>query len=268
MIGLPYLGTGRRDYGGSPLLPHRRSMWELEAVVFGRCTPLLPGQGDPVLYGSSLWIFAPQLAHGWTGERGRPCRVVVCHLPTVPEPIRSLVLATGFARLALNPGECRQIEAIGERLRLAQAQPTSHSQLAIDYAIAELLTIAGRIAPTRRLIPDASRPRHQAERAVAWLAEHLADGSGIAEAAVALAISPAHLRRQFHRGLGVNPRTAIHDLRLTRAGELLADPQRTVASVAAACGFTSAAALTRAFVRRHGLPPHRWRKRRAENHQP
>jgi AraC-like DNA-binding protein len=74
------------------------------------------------------------------------------------------------------------------------------------------------------------------------------------------AVSPAHLRRTFHRYVGVSPQAYLTDRRLERARELLAATDLLVAAVAERVGFDSASHFTRLFTARFGASPARYRQ--------
>lgn len=75
----------------------------------------------------------------------------------------------------------------------------------------------------------------------------------------AAGVSPAHLRRTFHRYVGVSPQAYLTDRRLDAARELLRTTDLTVAAVAERVGFDSAPYFTRLFAARFGVPPARFR---------
>ncbi len=66
--------------------------------------------------------------------------------------------------------------------------------------------------------------------------------------------------RRFHEVTGSGPATHLRHMRLQRACELLRDPAHSVAQVGRIVGYRSAAAFSRAFARRYGCSPGRWRR--------
>ena len=60
--------------------------------------------------------------------------------------------------------------------------------------------------------------------------------------------------------LGEPPAAWVTRWRMIVARELLEDPERGIAEVAAAVGYASEAAFHRAFKRAVGQPPARWRR--------
>jgi AraC-like DNA-binding protein len=95
-----------------------------------------------------------------------------------------------------------------------------------------------------------------------WLSGRLADGATLAGAARHFRLSERGLQRR----LAAERDSFEQLLERTRRGEaarLLGDPQRSVADVAAALGFSEPSAFHRAFKRWHGVTPVAYRKRLA-----
>lgn len=89
--------------------------------------------------------------------------------------------------------------------------------------------------------------------------ERLREDISLAELAQAAGLSPYHLVRVFERETGLPPHAYLVQARVEAARGLLAGPL-PLAQVAAETGFADQSHLTRAFKRRHGLTPGRYRK--------
>jgi AraC family transcriptional regulator len=142
-----------------------------------------------------------------------------------------------------------------------QAAPTTIGHLLESRAVAELCLIALRGEPVRRLPGGARHAREIAESAVAWYIEHLERDPSQEEVAAAVGSSPAHLRRLFHAAYGKGPHQVLQAARFERAHQLMRGEALALDAVARACGFSDGSAFSRAFRRRHGQPPARWRRR-------
>ena len=105
----------------------------------------------------------------------------------------------------------------------------------------------------------AEAERRMAERAVAFMRQHLDEPVALSRLARELAASPSHFARRFRVATGVPPMRALADIRAERAEALLGESERSVLEVALECGFGGAAALVRAFRRKHGMTPAAWR---------
>jgi transcriptional regulator GlxA family with amidase domain len=93
-----------------------------------------------------------------------------------------------------------------------------------------------------------------------WLPDHLAEDLGVDALARRCAMSPRTFARSFKAETGATPAAHVEALRLEAAKRLLETTDRTVASVATAVGFARAETLHRAFARRLGTTPDRYRQ--------
>ncbi|HEY2956093.1 MAG TPA: Ada metal-binding domain-containing protein [Candidatus Eisenbacteria bacterium] len=121
--------------------------------------------------------------------------------------------------------------------------------------------------PCKRCRPElaggaAEAERRMAERALEFMRAHCGERLALADLARAVAMSPSHFARRFRAATGDSPMRTLAAVRAERAGRLLARAGTGVLEVALAVGFGSAAALVRAFRRRTGTTPSRWRARR------
>ncbi|MGX9966868.1 AraC family transcriptional regulator [Roseomonas sp. F4] len=96
-------------------------------------------------------------------------------------------------------------------------------------------------------------------RAIALIAADPARNPGLEELAGAAAFSPYHFHRIYREITGETPAETLARERLSRAAGLLARGGLSVAAVAKASGYGSAAAFTRAFRAAYGIPPAAYR---------
>ena len=108
-------------------------------------------------------------------------------------------------------------------------------------------------------LPVARTPELQ--RAMAFAMEHLNEEPTIEDAARLAGVSPRTLARRFRDDAGTTWREFLHDARMMKAMELLADPNRSVTETAYAVGFNSLGAFTRAFVDFTGERPRDYHRR-------
>ena len=90
----------------------------------------------------------------------------------------------------------------------------------------------------------------------------------VAELAATVDRSPSHFARRFMAVTGESPRRHLERLRLERSARLLVTRDATVLEIALDCGYASHETFTRAFVRRFGLTPSRWRATAASRRGP
>lgn len=118
-----------------------------------------------------------------------------------------------------------------------------------------LLTLLDTLQPLSRTTadpPDSGTPRF--DRVLACMQDRLADELRLTELAQEAQLSPYHFLRSFKRAFHVTPQQMLMALRLAQAKRLLARGQRP-AEVAAACGLTDQAHLTRCLRQRYGVTP-------------
>lgn len=265
---LRYLGTGKRQYGLRGVRPYSRSVWEFQAVVAGRCGPVLNGDTAPRVAANRLWLFHPECRHGWGGVEAETCEVLVFQFPSVPEPVPSLVDAEGFIATDLAAADIRHLRRLAGEAAVEVAHPTSVSPLRFSRIQTELCLLVTRDLPARRLAVNERNAEDVCASALAWGEARLHEGVGVGEMARAVHVSVAHLRRLFHQARSHSPQHALQAVRMRRAEELILDDQLSLDAVAAACGFGSASALSRAFRGWHGLSPRTWRQRQHPRHNP
>jgi transcriptional regulator GlxA family with amidase domain len=130
----------------------------------------------------------------------------------------------------------------------------------ISFAVAEPLeesraTMDGLEAAK----PSTRRELHRRlERARGFLHDHVDRNVTLSEMASAAGVSQFHLARYFKSAFGRSPIRYHRALRLARAADMLAAGGRSVAQVAEATGYSDQVALSHAFRRQYGAPPHLW----------
>jgi AraC-like DNA-binding protein len=153
-------------------------------------------------------------------------------------------------RIARDPGLGNALA--GELLATvhhAIAEPLAESRAAMDGLNAAKLS-------TRREL------YRRLERARSFLHAHDDRNVTLSEMAVAAGLSQFHLARYFRDAFAEAPIAYHRALRLARAARLLADGH-SVAAAAEATGYSDQVALSHAFRRQYGAPPHLWRMRLA-----
>lgn len=137
---LRYLAYGGRRYGSRPVHIHRRGSWEFLAVLRGACAPLLPGAAAPVAVASTLWVFSPEAAHGWTAARRGSCQVAVLHVDIVPPAVEHLARG-GSCAVRLDAEGRREIRRITAEFRAAERSREPLRQLRLQGALIRLAQI-------------------------------------------------------------------------------------------------------------------------------
>jgi AraC family transcriptional activator of mtrCDE len=129
--------------------------------------------------------------------------------------------------------------------------------IATDLASAMLILMLRRYLASD---PPVDVGDHTTAQAVVAMLRDLSHEWTLNELAARAATSRATLVRSFDRIAGVAPLTFLTELRLAFARRRLATADDPIAQIAADIGYQSEAALSRAFHRRFGVRPGKFRK--------
>ena len=257
-----YLNHGERDYAANPIPIHPRGVWEFQVVVRGRCAPVFTDVREE-LSERTLWAFSPGSAHGWTGEKGKPCEVMVFHVDGVPEVMGQLVPHDSSAKTRLDDAEVRRIGRIYRRLRGCAGQADVPSILRMQECIVRLcLIIASRRDPSIRV--REGRPGNLVMSSLSWYEDNMAAGPRLSAVARQTNVSVSHLRRLYRTVLHNSPSSEFAKRRFSRARYLLAVTNLAITEIAYATGYGSASAFSRAFRNGVGVSPEGWRSQHRE----
>ena len=130
------------------------------------------------------------------------------------------------------------------RVEIAIAEPLAQSRAAMDGVKAAKLS-------TRRELYK------RLERARSFLHAHDDRNVTLGEMASVAGLSQFHLARYFKDAFEASPISYHRALRLKRAAKLLSGGS-SVAEAAEATGYSDPVALSHAFRRKYGAPPHLW----------
>lgn len=97
--------------------------------------------------------------------------------------------------------------------------------------------------------------RWQERRAKELLAANLNGNITLADLAKACKLSIRHFTRAFRASTAMSPHAWLLQLRVNKAKHLLANTRRTLAEIAAECGFADQSHMTRVIRRLVGVPP-------------
>lgn len=109
-------------------------------------------------------------------------------------------------------------------------------------------------------MPDQRHPvYHRVAAAVRHLHTHYAEAIQMADLAQITELSVAQIERYFQKIFSLTPRQMIIKIRLDAASAMLADPDKTITDIAAACGYQDHSAFTRIFKATVGVTPSEYR---------
>lgn len=237
---------------------------EFHQIVFGLDGTIemaVEGTGARIDAGSA-WLVPAGARHAYAGlgENRQLVLDLPCGSLAVPERLfdkaRVLRLDTSLSVLVGALG--RREEGIARREPPA-CTPRHFHWLAASQLCGALLGDGGHAQQTGGL-PFAAIDR--------WLRAHLAEPLRIADLAAQCGLGPRRFHALFNEALGETPHQYLNKLRLDTALTELDDMRRPLAEIAARVGFADQSAFTRAFTRRFGQAPGRWRAAPLRPHIP
>lgn len=240
--------------------PHPRLNWEFMAVTEGKICPTEEGGplGRPV--GNTLWLYPSGVVHGWMGERGKTCELVVLHYSALPHEVETLAKKYGRLEVKLGKREQAKLRRIGQTLKTHYWHPTLESDIHAQRALMDLCLLILRPYKERHQPLSIGSSYERVVEAEVWLKNHLPESPSVKDAARAVGLSVSHLYRLFRRIRKESPQQALTRIRIECAMDLLGSSNAKLQKVAAECGFSSASNLCRAFRSVRGRTPSDWRR--------
>lgn len=167
--------------------------------------------------------------------------------PRLPPGHAALRLLASAERAAHDP-------AALEETALMLAGATLAASADLDDALGAAL--GGATAGQR----DDGRQRRRIGESVRHLERTCLEPHSLAALAAGAAMSPWHFLRTFRRFVGMTPHQYLLALRVREAARRLHASDRTIAAVAAECGFGDLSEFNRRFRRIFGATPQGWRR--------
>lgn len=257
---LIYWNGGHRRYSSHPVRPYRRRVWEFQAVLDGMIRPYGVDVGDSKSRGRTLWLFAPDNVHGWTGDN-RSAQIAVFHFSQIPEPLQAVIADRSWIATSISGSEVEEIEGLLTDARWAFRERTALSTLYMRMILDKLAIIVCRqVAPTAPP-PEGDREQIIVERAEAIIQAETDAEFSIRSLAQRLGTSESHLRRVFVAVRGYPPQKAKERIIMERARlEIIREADLSILDVALAYGYGSHSAFTKAYSRYWGESPLKTRR--------
>lgn len=258
---LRHMALGIRRFGLHPMYIHQRDNWEFFAVLRGKCGAVLTESDQPTLHQHHLWVFPPELAHGWKGEGTSRCKIAVFHFGKVPPLLEKITREHGYLECALLPNQARRLLEIQTELGPPYGNVTEKSLLCFEKALLELSLIALSETPFELDQAGADYAPQKVQECLAWYSEHMPEQPKLDQIAQAVNVSIRHLRRLFWQVRRESPQAALTRLRLERAMGLLSLSNLKLDAIARQCGFSSSSDLCRVFKTHRHVSPDAWRRK-------
>ncbi len=259
--------------------PHRHDFLEIVLVLGGSAVHMANGLPHPVQAGD-LVVITGDMTHGYENTRDLEIGNVAFQWRVLVPYLDWLQPMPGFARLfgvALSPSQpgavhhlrlyARHLAELADLIRRMEAE-CSGNQAGFETLLTGLLLQF--IATLCRICekpgaPIESDPVKRIARVLGFMNEHYMDGEhenitldGLARHAH---MSTNNLIRIFKQTMDIPPIEYLIRLRIRKACDLLADPERQIKDIAFDVGFNDSNYFTRQFRRIMGMPPSEFRQR-------
>jgi AraC-like DNA-binding protein/mannose-6-phosphate isomerase-like protein (cupin superfamily) len=245
--------------------PHRHAYFEACWVRDGRGEFTVAGRTHPIGPGD-LFVARPGVPHRIVSEEG----IGLAWIAFRPRStVDGLVQRFADSTRALLDDPNGRLAALWQAARLTASGPalpgTDDATRAVAQALLVVLAQAGTDG-LRPLAKSTEDPRPGLVRqALRYIADNLDRPLPVDELARHVHLSRRQLTRLFATEVGVPPAGYVERARLDRATALLHDPGTPIKHVAAAVGYPDVTQFTRAFTRRLGTPPGRYRAQIAKS---
>lgn len=254
---------------------HAHPEFEIIQVLEGEKRVQVPGRSFMLKAGQSVFFNSGVLHYACT-ERGCRFRSLVFSPALLYGSEASAICQKYILPLAqLRALDCCVLEnsgwqaeaqaAFGRAYAALEAEAPFGYECAVRGGLTECcVAVYGRNRTLQAAQPDALRDRERLQTMMEFVQKHYGDALDVADIAAAASISPREAQRCFQRLIRLPPIRYLRKYRSAQAaGLLLTEPERKIASVAAACGFDSPSYFSAAFLQDFGCSPQEYRSRHA-----
>lgn len=255
---LRYLADGERRYGTQPIFGKMRNLWEFEFILSGCARPSgVPTQSTKSSQ-ARLYISHPQSEHGWTDDSDGISEIFVLHFYEIPEELKDRIEPTKPLLIELNEETVNRYTSLFQTIKTSASKSDALTSLSLLSFLLDLSKLALNHTPNLALRTD---PLDKVNRALHWFEENLGRSPSVEDAASAVGVSAAHLRRLFADAQRPSPKNELARLQMEAAQRGLLEGW-TQKAIADFLGFSEPSTFARAFRDICGLPPGAWLKRR------
>ncbi len=251
---LRYLAYGERRYGSQPIFGKMRNLWEFEFILSGNARP--SGVSTQQLKDPKprLYISHPHSEHGWADNINGISEVFVLHFYEIPEELENRIEPTKPLLIELDEATLKQFTPRFQGIKDSVSQSDALTSLSLISFLLELTQLALHHTPNLALRTD---PLDKVSRALHWFQENLGRSPSVEDAARAVGVSSAHLRRLFADAEHPTPKSELARLQMEAAQRGLLEGW-TQKAIAEFLGFSEPSTFARAFREICGLPPGAW----------
>ncbi len=275
----PYIKVMHGMLNNKSMPAHRHDFLEIVLVLGGRGVHLENGLPRPVQAGDLL-VITGDMTHGYESTQD----LEIGNIAFLPHVLRSyqswLTPMPGYERIFGNArqgtttGTVRHLQlyaghlaGLAELVRALEAECSGKQpgyETAVTGLFLQMVTLLCRVCVTPGE-PAAADPVRRIAAVLDFMNIHYMDSEADAITLESLArhahMSANNLIRVFKQTMDIPPVEYLIRLRIRKACELLADPERQIKDITFAVGFNDSNYFTRQFRRIMGVPPSTFRKR-------
>ena len=166
-----------------------------------------------------------------------------------------------ISRVAFDdPAAARILALLSDEVAAGDGSSLLFYEQAIDLLCTQLIRSHSSLGSLKAADPPRGLADWQVKRVTSYMQEHLDEAIGLQELANLVRLSRFHFATAFRQATRQTPFGWLTELRITRARQLLGDPELPVTEIALEVGYQTPSAFTAAFRKRTGLTPNEYRR--------
>ena len=159
-----------------------------------------------------------------------------------------------------DPAAARILTLLGDEAATGDGSSSIFSEQAIDLLCTQLIRGHSSLSSLKAPEPPRGLADWQVKKVTGYMQEHLDEAIGLQELADLVYLSRVHFATAFRQATGQSPYGWLTELRISRARQLLGQPELPVTEIALEVGYQTPSAFTAAFRKRTGLTPTEYRR--------
>ena len=223
---------------------HAHPVLELIFVSRGTCRCHIGSLPETVVSEGQCMIIPPHVPHDQTGD----CDTFFVTLSVPPEEIPDLPELLDISADTFIKQMFKELTELFLHAHIRECETLASAIWSRIFC--QKLQEGSRISPSAVYT----------DIAINYIHHHYREPIGVIDLARAAKISPAHLNRFFRSEYTISTMQYLYNWRLAIALRLLDSPYLTIAEIADECGFASANYFIRAFKKKYGVTPGKFRK--------
>ncbi|MGQ9622744.1 MAG: helix-turn-helix domain-containing protein [Candidatus Caldatribacteriaceae bacterium] len=240
--------------------PHRHAFHEIGLVKSGRCIITLDTTHH-FFDSHEVFFFPSFVAHGFATDKFSGVEFVVIQFAHLEPPfVQALTNTPPIGRFKLLELEASIFLSLAYRLQRESVGNLPWNHLQCQALLEELVVLLLR-SHERGSSPYLNADQQRLiEQALLIMQSKSHENLKIQKIAQELGLSPQHFRDLFRRYVGKSPKEYLTALKLQRSTCMLLHGEYTIADIALRLGFASVQQFSKAFRKKLGITPAKWRR--------